>query len=139
MELIRLTLVLALLDSIILDPTTVVGVLHAWLNLAVSEGTCETSKQFLGFLVGLGLACWTEGFSERSSGFVTKSKRTVGVAVLLVLAGSEVGGTSGGEFVGQLWLVVTTLGDLIVGLSLVRVYESNVSPLDHFSLRFTCR
>ena len=51
-----LTLVLALLDSIILDPAAVVGVLHTWLNLAVSEGTCEAGKKLLGFLVAGWLA-----------------------------------------------------------------------------------
>ena len=57
LELLGLTLVLTLLDSIALDLATVVGVLHAGLDLAVSEGTCETGEQFFGFLVTCGLAC----------------------------------------------------------------------------------
>jgi hypothetical protein len=49
-------LVVALLDSIVLDLAAVVCVLHTWLDLAVSEGTCEAGEQLLGFLVALGLA-----------------------------------------------------------------------------------
>ena len=51
---------------------------------------------------------------------------TVGVAVLLVLAGSEEGSTSCGELVGHLWLIVGVSG-LLVGLSLVRVCSFLVS------------
>lgn len=52
-----LTLVLALLDSIILDPASVIGVLHAWFDLTVGKGTCETGEKLLGLLVGSWLAC----------------------------------------------------------------------------------
>lgn len=57
LRLLGLTLVLALLDSIVLYLATVVGVLHAGLDLTVGEGTCETGEQLLGFLMTLGLAC----------------------------------------------------------------------------------
>jgi hypothetical protein len=42
--------------------------------------------------------------------------------VLLVLASCKVGSTAGSELVGELWLVVTAIDDLIVGLSLIGVY-----------------
>jgi hypothetical protein len=41
--------------------------------------------------------------------------------VLLVLASCEVGSTAGSELVGELWLVVIAVGDLVVGLSLIGV------------------
>ena len=44
--------------------------------------------------------------------------------MLLILAGSEVGGTSSSKLVGEFWFIVgVTVDNLIVGLSLVRVYE----------------
>lgn len=49
-----LTLVLALLDRIVLDLAAVVGILHAWLELTVGEGTCEAGDQ----LRGLGVGAW---------------------------------------------------------------------------------
>jgi hypothetical protein len=51
-----LTLVLALLNGIVLDPAAVVGVLHAWLNLTVGEGTCEAGEKLFGLLVAGWLA-----------------------------------------------------------------------------------
>lgn len=51
-----LTLVLALLNSIVLDPAAIVGVLHAWLNLTVGEGTCEAGEKLFGLLVASWLA-----------------------------------------------------------------------------------
>lgn len=55
----ELTLVLALLNSIILDLAAIVGVLHAWLDLAVGEGTCEAGEKLFGLLMACGLA-WVE-------------------------------------------------------------------------------
>jgi hypothetical protein len=40
-----------LLDSIVLDPAAVIGVLHAWLDLTIGEGTCEAGEKLLGLLV----------------------------------------------------------------------------------------
>jgi hypothetical protein len=48
---------------------------------------------------------------------------TIGIAVLLVLASCEVGSTAGSKLVGELWLVITAVDDLIVGLSLIGVYS----------------
>jgi len=96
------TLVLALLDSILLDSATVVGVLHAWLDFSVSKGTCEASEHLLGFLVALGLA--------------------ILVTMLLVLASSKVGSTSGSKLMSELGLVVVAaVDDLVMGLALIRV------------------
>lgn len=43
--------------------------------------------------------------------------------MLLVLASCEVGSTAGSKLVGELWLVVTAVDDLIVGLSLIGVCD----------------
>jgi hypothetical protein len=55
-SLIVLTLVLALLNSIVLDPAAVVGVLHAWLDLAIGKGTCKAGEKLFGILVAGWLA-----------------------------------------------------------------------------------
>ena len=52
---------------------------------------------------------------------------TIRSFVLLVLASSEVGGTSSGKFVGKLWLIVIiAIDNLVMCLSLVGVCESLV-------------
>jgi hypothetical protein len=51
-----LTLVLALLNSIVLNSAAIISVLHAWLNLAVGKGTCEAGEKLLGLLVACRLA-----------------------------------------------------------------------------------
>jgi hypothetical protein len=75
LRLYELTLVLALLDSIVLDLAAVIGILHAWLELAVGEGTCETGEKLLGLLVGSWLA-WRTGWSVRATwGYENESMR----------------------------------------------------------------
>jgi hypothetical protein len=61
---------------------------------------------------------------------LSRGNCTVRVAVLLVLAGSEEGGTASGELVGEFGpVVVITVDDLVVGLSLIGVcgYVSTLS------------
>lgn len=122
-----LTVVLDLLDSVILDPTAVVGVLHARLDLAVGEGTGEASKELLGLGVGSRLACRDNPCISILNLkdvllFDPYVSLTVGLTVLLVLAGSEESSGTGGSLVGELRLVVGVgVHELVVVAGLVTV------------------